>query len=461
MQGNAYKGEDCMESSTERKITPKMTQLQVWSYGFGTLGAFVVTNLITQLTYFYTDKVGMTVGAVGSVMLSSKIADAFTDLVMGSIVDKTRSRYGKARPWLLWMTVPMLIAVFLLMVIPSSLGERGMFIYALITNIFASAIVATAINVPLSCLLVFSTNRTEDRTRMTVRQSICQTVIGALLTVGLVPLTNIFGGTQTAWIIVAMGFAGIAFIGMLTCFFQLKEQNTQAGEEELENPEDHVNAKEKIIGLLHDKYWVIMLLVILTAQIIYALQGSTGVYYAKWIFGDENLVGIMGVIGMIPTLIGFFAVTPIVNIFGVLKVNRASMLLTIACYGLKALFPYNFVWNLIFGALANATFLPFSMTYFVLQSKVCDYHVWKTGIHMEGLISSAGSFGLKIGAGLGTFLLTSILDLGGYQSKALVQPQSALNSIIIVSIYLPIVLLGIIYVLLRKYDLFEKYPQFR
>ena len=440
----------------------RMSQIQVWSYGFGALGAFVITNLITQLTYFYTDKVGMAVGAVGSVMLISKIADAFTDLVMGNIVDHTKSRHGKARPWFLWMSIPMILSVLLLMMIPSSIGERGMFIYALVTNIFASAIISTAINVPLTCLLVFATDRTEDRTRMTVRQSICQTVVGALLTVGIVPLTNLFGGTQTAWIIVAMGFAALGFLGMLMCFFKIRENNNDGIVEALAEEQAEKGAmKEDIKSLFQNKYWVLMLFVVLIAQIIYGLQGATGVYYAKWIFGDENLVGIMGAIGMIPTLIGFFLVTPIVNKVGVLKVNRASMLLTIACYALRAVLPYNFVWNVIFGALANAAFLPFSMTYFVLQSKVCDYHVWKTGKHMEGMINSAASFGLKVGAGLGSFLLSAILAIGHYESAALVQPESALNSIIVVSLYAPMVLLAIIYILLRKYDLFEKYPQFK
>lgn len=445
------------EQKSVEGLCPKMSQKQVWSYGLGALGAFVITNLIAQLNYFYTDIVGMAVGSIGAVMLIAKVADAFTDLVMGSIVDHTKSKKGKARPWFLWMTVPMLLSVFLLMIIPPYLSDRGMFIFALVTNIFASAIVSTAINVPLTCLLVFATDRTEDRTRMTVRQSICQTIIGAALVVAIVPLTNLIGGTQTAWVIVAMGFAGIGFIGMLMCYFNIREQNVASAET---GSEEKGAWKAQIKTLFQNKYWVIMLFVILLAQIIYALQGATGVYYAKWIFGDENLVGIMGGIGMIPTLIGFFAVAPIVNKYGVLKVNKASMLLTILCYAGRALFPRNFILNVAFGALANAAFLPFSMTYFVLQSKVCDYHVWKTGLHIEGMINSAASFGLKIGAGLGSFILTTVLAIGGYESNATVQPDTALLSIQFVTLYIPMLLFGIIYLLLRHYDLFEKYPQF-
>ena len=108
-------------------------------------GLNAITGLIGMLTYFYTDKIGLSAGVVGTILLITKIIDAFTDLAMGSIVDKTKSKFGKVRPWFLWMSIPVIVSIIAIFYIPANATPLFKGSYALITNIIATAIVYTAV----------------------------------------------------------------------------------------------------------------------------------------------------------------------------------------------------------------------------------------------------------------------------------------------------------------------------
>ena len=122
-------------------------------------------KLTGQLTYFYTTKLGIASGTVATVLLVSKIFDAFSDLFMGKIVDRTNTKDGKARPWLLRMVIPAFLAWVLLFTVPASLGSFR-YLYALITSVFASAIVYTAIADTYYTMLSYKTKSSEEKGTM-------------------------------------------------------------------------------------------------------------------------------------------------------------------------------------------------------------------------------------------------------------------------------------------------------
>lgn len=132
------------------------------------LGQFAlnsINQLTGQLSYFYTTKLGMASSTVGTVLLVSKIFDAVSDLFMGKIVDKTNTKTGKARPWLLRMVIPAFLACVLLFTVPSSMGAFR-YIYALVTAVFVSAIVYTAIAVPYYTMMSYKTRSSEEKGKM-------------------------------------------------------------------------------------------------------------------------------------------------------------------------------------------------------------------------------------------------------------------------------------------------------
>ena len=195
----------------------------------GQLPLNAITVLAGQMTYFYTNKVGMAAATVGTVLLISKIVDALTDLIMGKIVDNTNTKYGKARPWLLRMTFPAMLAIILLFTVPKA-GSGTQAVYALLTNVFASAICYTAIAVPFYTMMAYTTKSSEEKGKMGTYRSAVGYAVGVGLGIGLIPITEALGGDQAAWIKFAVILAILGGLGLFICFKGAKERYAAEGE---------------------------------------------------------------------------------------------------------------------------------------------------------------------------------------------------------------------------------------
>lgn len=435
-----------------------------WYHFFGDGVAMLalnsLTGLVGMLTYFYTDKIGLAAGAVGTILLVTKVIDAFTDLIMGRIVDKTKSKWGKVRPWFLWMSLPMAIIIVALFSIPANASNGIKTMYALITNILATAIIYTGVSIPYGCLMAIRTKSISERSTMGIFRTIFGYITGMVISILLIPVTNMLGGNQNAWIKIAIIFAVVSFVSLLTTFAVSKEENTEANmSNNKDESEDDVSFKESIALLFKNKYWLIMLIVMLIINIIYSLSASTGVYYTKYILGNENLVGIMGAVGLIPVFVGFAAVGPMIKYFGLSKTARIALIIGIMASIVRIFTPYSFMSALIGGAFITFSTIPMMAVGGVLVNNTIEYGEWKHGKRIVGMTNSANGFGAKVGSGLGAAMIGWFLALGKYDGTLAVQPDSAINMILFICVYLPAILLVIIYLLLRKYDLDEKYPQ--
>ena len=424
--------------------------------GMGMIALNGISGLVAMLVYFYTDKVGIAAATAGSIMLFAKIIDAVTDLGMGYIVDRTKSRFGKARPWLLYMALPAGIAVVALFCVPAQASDSVKFIYGLTTNAFATAIVYTAIAIPYGCLLAFVTKSTEERSKMGIARAIFGYVIGMIAAIGLIPLTNALGGDQGAWITLSVIFGIVIMVGLVLAFFANKEQGAVAGRE---SDEERVPFFKSVGILFQNKYWVIMYVASFLINISYAISGATGIYYTKYILGDENLVALMGAVGLIPVVIGFAITGPMIKKFGLAKTARIALVIGIAGSIVRVFFPYNFTIILVFGAFTTFGTIPFMAVGGVLVNNTVEYNDWKFGKRLVGMANSATGFGAKVGTGLGAALICWVLALGGYDCSLAVQSASALNSILAICIWIPGAVLVLVYLVLRMYDLDAKYPQ--
>lgn len=423
--------------------------------GAGMVALNAISGLIGMLTYFYTDKVGIAAATVGTIMLITKVINAFTDLAMGKVVDMTKSKYGKARPWLLWTTIPTLLAIILLFTVPADASATLKNVYALITVTFASAIIYTAIAIPYGSLMAIRTKSQEERGKMGISRSIFGYIIGMIIAIILIPLTNMLGGDQSAWIKVAVVLGILSSISLYFTFLASKEQNHEIQNEK----EDNVSFLESIKLLFKNKYWVIMLFAQLFINMMYVLSGSTGVYYTKYILGNENLVGIMGAVGLIPVFVGFAVVGPMIKKFGLAKTARIGLVLGIISTLIRCFMPYSFMAALILGGIATFATIPMMAVGGVLVNNTVEYGEWQSGKRLVGMVNSANSFGVKIGSGLAAAMIGWILAFGNYDGALATQPTSAITSILVLTVYLPLALFIITYLLLRKYDLDEKYPQ--
>lgn len=157
-----------------------------------------MASLVGQITYFYTDKVGMAAGAVATVLLIVKILDAFTDLIMGNIIDHTKPGKEKFRPWLLRAGIPAGVMMILMFTVPKNIGSVGQVAYALITNFLLSAVLYTAMAIPYASLMTVRTNSQEERGVMGTWRAATGYVAGFIFAICIIPITNALGGTQSA-----------------------------------------------------------------------------------------------------------------------------------------------------------------------------------------------------------------------------------------------------------------------
>jgi sugar (glycoside-pentoside-hexuronide) transporter len=452
-----------MKRKKELGIDSNGVQLTMRGYHFlgdGTaqIGLNVITTLIGMLTYFYTDKVGLSAAVAGTVLLVAKVLDAFTDLIMGRIIDITKSKYGKVRPWFLWMIVPTIFSIISLFTVPN-LGAGAKTAYALITNIIATAIVFTAIAIPYGSLMAVRTQSTIERSKMGITRAVFGYFTGMVIVIGLIPITNALGGDQGAWITVATVFAILSGISLFITFLVSKEQNSGAVLSDKSKDENSLKFKESITLLFSNKYWVITLFIQLLINIMYSISGATGIYYAKYILQNENLVALFGAVGLIPVFLGFGITGPMIKKFGLTKTTQIAFVIGIVANAIRIFFPYSLLAALILGSFSVFATIPMMAVGGVLVNNTIEYGEWKYGKRIVGMTNSASSFGSKVGSGLGAAMIGWILAFGNYDGSLAVQLPSAINSILALTIYIPLAILIGLYFITKQYDLDEKYPQ--
>jgi GPH family glycoside/pentoside/hexuronide:cation symporter len=426
--------------------------------GAGTIGHGGVNILVGMLVYFYTDKAGIAAASAGTIMLISKCIDACTDLGMGYLLDHTESRFGKARPWIIGMAIPLGLIIPVLFMVPPEAGASAKFAYSLTTNVLATAVILTATSVSYGCLLAYITKSTEERSKMGVIRSVFAYLTGMVITILLIPSTNALGGDQRAWVIVG-GIMGVVFaLSQVITFFANKEQ-AYSGNAVKDGEEEKKPFIESVKLLFHNKYWLIMLAAMFFIQTVSSLAGATSIYYAKWIWRNENLVAISGAVGLIPVIIGYGITVPLVKKFGPAKTARIALFVGICGAIVRAIFPYNFIITLAFGCFTSFSIIPFFSVAWVMINNTAEYSEWKYGKRILGMANAANSFGFKVAGGLAGAIVGWALSWSGYDATASAQTPAVLNSIIAISIWLPGILLLVVYILLRFYDLDAKYPQ--
>ncbi len=436
--------------------------MRVGDYFGDAMGQFAlnaISGLVGQLTYFYTDKVGLAAGAVGTAFLIVKILDAFTDLIMGYIVDHTAPGKERYRPWLLRMAIPAAIMIVLLFTVPSNISSGMQMVYMFITNFLLTAVIYTAICIPYSSLQVVRTASQQERGNMGTWRAGAGYVAGMVIAVAIIPITNMLGGDQAAWIKFSVVLAVLAAVCLLLTWKTSKETNpVMESTEKQANDEESIPLKKAIVNLFHNKYWVMILIMGLCANITYGLANSAGTYYAKWIYGNDNLVGIQGAVGMIPTILGFALVGPMIKKLGVTKTLRVSFFMGMAANIIRLINPDNFVYNTVLGCFSSFANIPMMCLLGVLTAMAIDYNEYKFNNRMLASSQAAASFGNKVGNGLGSSLVAWCLALAAYDPNALTATFATRQAVLAFNIYVPILLFALMFILSIKFDLEKRLP---
>lgn len=428
------------------------------AYGCGDTACNVVFGMIsTLLTLFYTDYAGVSVITVGMVMLISRIFDGTSDIIMGFIVNRTKSRWGKARPWILWMAVPYCVAAIALFAVPQT-SDTLQFWYIFVTYNLCTTVFYTAINVPYGTLSTMMTRVSHERDLLSVfRMSMAP--LGRIIAVTFtMPVVKLFGNDQAAWIKAMSMWAVIALVMLVICFARCKETVALEAVHAQRIP-----LSKNLKALLTNQYFWATLILWTVTCVHGTIVGTSLPYYCKYIFGNDSWMYSVLYLAEAGTLVlGAMCCPMLLRRFGKRNLSLVGAVVAVAAHMALLLNPQSFSWALgtsIVRALGEA---PLTAVVFGMMGDVIEFGQWKTHVRQEALIFGGGSLGFKIGTGITSAVITSLLDKAGYLSStgaAVTQPASAIAMIQNIYVWGPTLVWIVAVVALLLYRLDHKYPQ--
>jgi GPH family glycoside/pentoside/hexuronide:cation symporter len=452
-------------AAKERKPGSTSTVEKI-SYGLGGVGYQMTLALSNAfLTLYYTDSVLISASFVGMMMLVARFLDGLSDIAMGLIIEKTRSRFGKARPWVMIGAVPLAVSMLLLFNVPANLAPLPKNAYVFITYVFMSVVCYTITALAHNAMLPRISLVSSDRNIVAVVLALMQGVATAALVGVFAPLLEAFDGesNQHAWTIISIFIAATSLILLTLCFIITKEKLSaveipDAGEQGAAEGARKTPIRESLSFLLTSKYFYIIIVLYLTLAVTNGTAGI-GVYYMRDVLGDANLMGVFSIVAVVPMIITMPLVPKLFSVFGKRKTLLFVLAATVVVKAVMLFFPTSLPVQLVGAFLGTMTLVPLWIATPTMICDLVDYGDFKRGIRTEGITTSAASFGTKLGTGLGSVVLGFGLTAGGYDALASTQPPSAINAIIFVMIGVPAILCVICLVVVGIWDLDKVQPE--
>ncbi len=423
------------------------------AYALGDVGCnFIWTVVGSFLIMYYTDSVGIASAVVGTIMLVSRVLDGISDVGMGLVIDRTHTRWGKARPWVLFTAPLMAVGMILVFSVPSGLSDTGKIIYALVTYIALAALIYTACNLAYSTMLSLISDRQDDRTSMSSLRYIFVYVTMILLSYITMPVVNACGWTGMA---VIFGTAGM--VCLLLTFFGTKERVTDTKE----TKDSSVSIRVSVGTLFKNRYFLLLTVMYVVNFIAMGLTSAVGIYFAKDYLGNTDLFGTLTLFNYIPVVIGLFIFPYLADRLGKWKCMVVGYILEMLGYAIVLIAPTNIAVVFLGLIIRGIGHIPNTAGIFAMTADVADYGEWKTGVRNEGLVYSSTSFGLKIGMGLGSAMVGWGLAFGKYVGTETVQSAGALEAIKALYTYVPLIFTAIGFIALLNANLDKIYPKMR
>lgn len=420
------------------------------SYGLAdTASNLIFTMVATYLLYFYTDVFGIGAAVVGTLFLIVRFIDAITDIITGAIIDKTSTRWGKCRPYFLWLAIPFAIMGVLTFMTPD-IGTGAKIVYAY-TSYIILGLVYTFINLPISAMLPSMSNNPQERHEVTSIRMIGGQAGAFIVSVATLPLVAFLGGGNDA-----LGFPlTMALYGVIGAILFINAFiNTR--EREYYNSKDTVPFKEGVKALKGNSPWLILFIIKVSFFFVFIMRNQATIFFAEYSFGRVDLV---------PVLMGlnFLSIASLLFLPAVTKRigGKKTMQLGAVMIVLGSLVIYastiNYTVILLFAGVGicglGMGLIP-SLLFSMLADTV-DYGEYKSGVRANGLLYSGSTFAAKFGMGIGGAAGAWLLALGNYDPALSVQSSTAVFAIDFSYIWFPMISFAIVYFVINFYKLDE------
>ena len=413
----------------------KLSLKEKIGYGMGDAGCNIIFGAIMLfVNYFYTDIFGLAPALVGVLLLSVRVIDAVTDPIMGAMADRTRSKYGRFRPWLLWMAFPYALFSVLMFTTPEWTYNSKV-IYAFVTY-FLLSITYTAINIPYCSLGTVMTSDPQERVACQSYRFVLVGIATLLLSLTLLPMAEWFGGADKAKGY-QLAMTVLAFIGMcmfLFCFATVRERIRPA-------VQTNDELKKDLKDVWKNDQWVRILLLTLCNVCPGFIRMAATMYYVTWVMGQTThfatLFISLGVVGM---MIGSMLAKVLTDRWCKLQVffwtNIVLAVFSCAFYFFN---PHATTLILALYFLLNILHQIPSPLHWSLMSDVDDYGDWKYGKRLTGISFAGNLFMLKMGLAVAGAIVAWILSLTGYIANKPQQNTETIEGIIIMFSLLPMI----------------------
>ena len=404
----------------------KLSFWEKFGYGFGDLASVLYWQTVSAyLLYFYTDVFGISAAAAGTMVLVTRLWDGINDPMMGMIADRTNTRWGKFRPYLLWMSLPLAVMGVLTFTVPD-LGPGGKLIYAYVTFTLLMMLY-TAINIPYSSLLGVITPDPVERTSVSSFKFAFAFTGGIIASATALPLATHFGKRHPGhgWTITMAIFGAAAVVFFLIAFFSTRERVQPS-------PDQKTSVKQDLIDLFHNTPWLILLAVTMLMILFIAARISVTTHYFKYYVGTQTvrlfgtvhsytfdyLTSAFNTLGQIFSLVGVVLAPLLARPLG--KKRAFLVLMAVAVFSTAAFYLFKpeqlaLIFGFqILGSLAGG---PLSPLIWAMYADAADYSEWRTGRRATGLVFSASTMSQKFGWAFGTAFAGWLLAVFGFRAN--------------------------------------------
>jgi GPH family glycoside/pentoside/hexuronide:cation symporter len=406
-------------------------------YGFGDLASVLFwQTIMVYLLFFYTDVFGLTAKAAGWMFFVSRISDAIFDVVIGMTADRTKSRWGKFRPYILWGAVPLAVSAVLAFSTPS-FADTGKLIYAYITFISFMFLYST-VNIPYTALLGVISGDPVERADAATSKFIGAFTAGIIVSATALPLAKYFGEGNDAkgWHLTMTIYAVAAVVFLLVTFLSTHERVQPIAKEK-------TNVGRDLEDIIQNAPWISLFIVTILFILFVCIRMNVTTHYFKYYVGEQDvslfgkthkygfevLASAFNTVGQVLSLIGVALVPFFARFLGRKKAAIILFITALVCTGSFYFFkPENLLLIFVFQAIGSLAGGPISALLWIMYADTADYSEWKTGRRATGLVFSASIMSNKLGWAFGSMIAAFILDKTGFVANV-VQNINVLNGL--------------------------------
>ena len=424
-------------------------------YGSGDIAGNVVYAFLSSFVMIYlTNTIGLSAGIVGSLIAVSKLFDGFTDIFFGSMIDKTHSKLGKARPWMLYGYIGCAITLAAIFAIPTSLGSTAQYAWFFIAYTLLNGVFYTANNIAYSALTSLVTKNNKERVQMGSYRFIFAFSASLLIQSVTIGLVAKFGGGAAAWRTVAIIYAILGLIINTISVLSVKELSEEELNEgnEKQSEEEHFGIKEAFRLLIANKFYLMICGVYILQQ-LYGAMINSGIYYMTYVLKNENLYGVFSWAFNIPLIIALIFTPTLVGKWkGMYKLNLRGYIIAVVGRALVVVAGYlgSVPLMLAFTALAALGQGPWQGDMNAVIASCSEYTFLTKGKRVDGTMYSCTSLGVKLGGGLGTAAAGWLLEFSKFDGTLAVQPESCINMLYIMYLWIPLIINIVIMLILSR-----------